>query len=82
MIANIFLFVFWLLISNAWFFFWIGSFEQSPRTVEIFSEAMDHVSASPNATGENQLQEDLAEAMLETPHRPAGMIIFIFVEIK
>ncbi|XP_058788982.1 breast carcinoma-amplified sequence 3 homolog isoform X2 [Phymastichus coffea] len=51
-----------------------SSYEQSPRFVETYGDALDryeHVSVG----GENQLREDLAEAMLETsttPHRSTG----------
>ncbi|KOX73985.1 Breast carcinoma-amplified sequence 3 like protein [Melipona quadrifasciata] len=49
-----------------------SSYEQSPRFMEAYGDPLD----SENATGgENQLREDLAEAMLETsiaPHRAPG----------
>lgn len=54
------------------FFLYLGSYEQSPRFMEAYGDPLD----SENATGgENQLREDLAEAMLETsiaPHRAPG----------
>lgn len=54
------------------FFLYLGSYEQSPRFMEAYGDPLD----SDNATGgENQLREDLAEAMLETsiaPHRAPG----------
>lgn len=55
-----------------------GSYEQSPRFVEAYGDALDHEHVGVLGSGENQLREDLAEAMLETsstPHRVAGMTI-------
>lgn len=51
----------------------LGSYEQSPRFVETYGDALDHESII--GGGENQLREDLAEAMLETsstPHKATG----------
>ncbi|CAB0032760.1 unnamed protein product [Trichogramma brassicae] len=57
-----------------------SSYEQSPRFVEAYSDALDHETPSTfnssgagddvGAGGENQLREDLAEAMLETSSMP------------
>jgi hypothetical protein len=52
-----------------------GSYEQSPRFVEAYGDALDQEDVGVMGSGENQLREDLAEAMLETsstPHRVAG----------
>lgn len=53
-----------------------GSYEQSPRFVEAYGDALDHEQqVGVIGSGENQLREDLAEAMLETsstPHRVTG----------
>ncbi|KAJ8676215.1 hypothetical protein QAD02_012001 [Eretmocerus hayati] len=52
-----------------------SSYEQSPRFVEAYGDALDNESIAVMGSGENQLREDLAEAMLETsstPHRVAG----------
>lgn len=51
-----------------------SSYEQSPRFMEAYRDSLDneHVGVG---SGENQLREDLAEAMLETsiaPHRAPG----------
>ncbi|XP_011502085.1 PREDICTED: breast carcinoma-amplified sequence 3 homolog [Ceratosolen solmsi marchali] len=52
-----------------------SSYEQSPRFVEAYGDALDQEDVGVIGSGENQLREDLAEAMLETsstPHRVAG----------
>ncbi|XP_001603193.2 breast carcinoma-amplified sequence 3 homolog [Nasonia vitripennis] len=52
-----------------------SSYEQSPRFVEAYGDAWDHEQVGVICSGENQLREDLAEAMLETsstPHRVTG----------
>ncbi|XP_047369803.1 serine-rich adhesin for platelets-like isoform X3 [Vespa velutina] len=51
-----------------------SSYEQSPRFMEAYGDSLDneHIGVG---SGENQLREDLAEAMLETsiaPHRAPG----------
>ncbi|XP_076177095.1 uncharacterized protein LOC143151636 isoform X2 [Ptiloglossa arizonensis] len=51
-----------------------SSYEQSPRFMEAYGDSLDSENAGVG-NGENQLREDLAEAMLETsiaPHRAAG----------
>ncbi|XP_043266893.1 titin homolog isoform X2 [Venturia canescens] len=51
-----------------------SSYEQSPRFMEAYGDSLDN-DAMGIGNGENQLREDLAEAMLETsaaPHRVAG----------
>ncbi|XP_076645308.1 uncharacterized protein LOC143354831 isoform X2 [Halictus rubicundus] len=51
-----------------------SSYEQSPRFMEAYGDSLDSESAGVGS-GENQLREDLAEAMLETsiaPHRAPG----------
>lgn len=51
-----------------------SSYEQSPRFMEAYGDPLDSESAGVGG-GENQLREDLAEAMLETsiaPHRAPG----------
>lgn len=51
-----------------------GSYEQSPRFMEAYGDSLDSENAGVGS-GENQLREDLAEAMLETstaPHRAPG----------
>lgn len=55
-----------------------GSYEQSPRFVDTYGDALDRYDNS-CGSGENQLREDLAEAMLETsaaPHRSTGKHVF------
>ncbi|XP_006622212.1 uncharacterized protein LOC102673827 isoform X1 [Apis dorsata] len=50
-----------------------SSYEQSPRFMEAYGDPLDSENAG--VGGENQLREDLAEAMLETsiaPHRAPG----------
>ncbi|XP_076394112.1 uncharacterized protein LOC100877372 isoform X2 [Megachile rotundata] len=52
----------------------LGSYEQSPRFVEAYGDSLDSENTGVGG-GENQLREDLAEAMLETsiaPHRAPG----------
>lgn len=54
-------------------FSYLGSYEQSPRFMEAYGDPLDSENAG--VGGENQLREDLAEAMLETsiaPHRAPG----------
>ncbi|XP_034171493.2 uncharacterized protein LOC117600312 [Osmia lignaria lignaria] len=51
-----------------------SSYEQSPRFVEAYGDSLDSENTGVGG-GENQLREDLAEAMLETsiaPHRAPG----------
>ncbi|XP_076236803.1 uncharacterized protein LOC143180743 [Calliopsis andreniformis] len=51
-----------------------SSYEQSPRFMEAYGDSLDSENAGVGS-GENQLREDLAEAMLETsiaPHRAPG----------
>ncbi|XP_033317343.1 uncharacterized protein LOC117215047 isoform X2 [Bombus bifarius] len=51
-----------------------SSYEQSPRFMEAYGDPLDSENAGVGG-GENQLREDLAEAMLETsiaPHRAPG----------
>ncbi|XP_054000177.1 uncharacterized protein LOC128887830 isoform X1 [Hylaeus anthracinus] len=51
-----------------------GSYEQSPRFMEAYGDSLDSENTGVG-NGENQLREDLAEAMLETsiaPHRAPG----------
>ncbi|XP_050582061.1 uncharacterized protein LOC126918332 isoform X2 [Bombus affinis] len=51
-----------------------SSYEQSPRFMEAYGDPLDSENAGVGS-GENQLREDLAEAMLETsiaPHRAPG----------
>lgn len=57
----------------------LGSYEQSPRFMEAYGDALEG-DIVPIGNGENQLREDLAEAMLETStasHRAPGML-FLF----
>lgn len=56
------------------YFYCLGSYEQSPRFMEAYGDPLDSENAGVGS-GENQLREDLAEAMLETsiaPHRAPG----------
>ncbi|XP_043259417.1 uncharacterized protein LOC122401394 [Colletes gigas] len=51
-----------------------SSYEQSPRFMEAYGDSLDSENTGVG-NGENQLREDLAEAMLETsiaPHRAPG----------
>ncbi|KAG7210236.1 hypothetical protein KM043_011785 [Ampulex compressa] len=51
-----------------------SSYEQSPRFMEAYGDSLDSENTG-IGSGENQLREDLAEAMLETsiaPHRAPG----------
>ncbi|CAK9805245.1 Breast carcinoma-amplified sequence 3 homolog [Anthophora quadrimaculata] len=51
-----------------------SSYEQSPRFMEAYGDSLDSENTGVGG-GENQLREDLAEAMLETsiaPHRAPG----------
>lgn len=60
----------------------LGSYEQSPRFMEAYGDSLDNDTMG-IGNGENQLREDLAEAMLETstaPHRVAGTFIY-FIHI-
>lgn len=53
----------------------VGSYEQSPRFMEAYGDPLDSENVGITGSGENQLREDLAEAMLETsiaPHRAPG----------
>lgn len=54
-----------------------SSYEQSPRFMEAYGDCLENEAAPTGdpGNGENQLREDLAEAMLETsaaPHRAVG----------
>lgn len=53
-----------------------GSYEQSPRFMEAYGDSLENENMG-LGSGENQLREDLAEAMLETsvaPHRVPGKL--------
>ncbi|XP_031829238.2 uncharacterized protein LOC116425518 isoform X1 [Nomia melanderi] len=55
-----------------------SSYEQSPRFMEAYGDCLDSENAGVGS-GENQLREDLAEAMLETsiaPHRAGRRSVF------
>lgn len=64
----------------------VGSYEQSPRFMEAYGDSLDNDTIG-IGNGENQLREDLAEAMLETstaPHRVPGTsfdLLFFYVLI-
>ena len=54
----------------------LGSYEQSPRFMEAYGDSLENENIG-LGSGENQLREDLAEAMLETtvaPHRVPGKL--------
>ena len=67
-----------MFINN---FLILGSYEQSPRFVDAYSDALEYESIGVIGCGESQLKEDLAEAMLETssvPLRIDGKFLFFF----
>ncbi|XP_012269875.2 uncharacterized protein LOC105694094 isoform X2 [Athalia rosae] len=56
-----------------------SSYEQSPRFLEAYGDSLENESIGVGG-GENQLREDLAEAMLETaaaPHRAPGRRVVV-----
>ncbi|XP_046748499.1 uncharacterized protein LOC124412566 [Diprion similis] len=56
-----------------------SSYEQSPRFLETYGDSLENESIGVGG-GENQLREDLAEAMLETattPHRVPGRRVVV-----
>ncbi|XP_046626843.1 uncharacterized protein LOC124308282 isoform X1 [Neodiprion virginianus] len=56
-----------------------SSYEQSPRFLETYEDSLENDTVSVGG-GENQLREDLAEAMLETattPHRVPGRRVVV-----
>lgn len=66
------------------YYLFLGSYEQSPRLTETFENSVENDGVG-IGNGENQLREDLAEAMLETSaaaHRAPGMYSLLFMFVK